>query len=154
MCLIGWLLLGTFGWRYFGTMLTTGGESHLAFRTGAVEPKQAAWDHIAAHSGDGPMVVTADSWWLYWPLAYLAAGEPRARIGGDFPGAPSDSDGLRTTPELAGRFLRRGEFAARRTDRLTPRAGRHNRHYRLFRPSAARIAARSGPGRGCSERNV
>ena len=79
----GWL--GVFSLRYFGRILTTGGQSHVAFRTAAVEPKQAAWDWIVAHRAGRPIQVEADSWWTYWPLAYLSAADPTARIVGDIP---------------------------------------------------------------------
>jgi hypothetical protein len=80
LCILAWLSLGSFGWRYFASIQRTGGDSHLAFRTAAIEPKQAAWDYIARQSGGQPIAVVADSWWLYWPLAYLSAGHPEARV--------------------------------------------------------------------------
>ena len=80
LCILAWLSFGSFGWRYFASIQRTGGDSHLAFRTAAVEPKQAAWDYIAEHSDGRPIAVVADSWWLYWPLAYLSAGHPEARV--------------------------------------------------------------------------
>ncbi len=80
LCLLAWLVLGAFGWRYHASILRSGGDSHLAFRTAAVEPKQEAWEYIARHSDARPIVVVADSWWIYWPLAYLSAGHPEARV--------------------------------------------------------------------------
>ncbi len=98
----GWL--GVFSSRYFGRILTTGGQSHVAFRTAAVEPKQAAWDWIVAHRAGRPIRVEADSWWTYWPLAYLSAADPAARIVSDIPGAAS------TGPEAADEFRVRVGF--------------------------------------------
>ncbi|MBV9840864.1 MAG: hypothetical protein JOY99_04880 [Sphingomonadaceae bacterium] len=71
------LLLIGFGDRYFGGLMRSGGRSDTAFWTGAEEPKQAAFARIAAeaarHSGAR---IVAEDYWLYWPLAYLAAGRP------------------------------------------------------------------------------
>lgn len=66
-------VLGSFYVNYFNAFLTTGGRSHLAYVTAAVEPKQQALEKILAMSGvdDGVTIVT-QQWWLYWPIAYLA----------------------------------------------------------------------------------
>ncbi len=80
LCLFAWLALGTFWSRYFVSIERTGGDSHLAFRTASVEPKQSAWEHIASASGGRPVIVIADSWWLYWPLSYLSSGRGDTRV--------------------------------------------------------------------------
>jgi hypothetical protein len=73
LCLLAWLGLDLFVARYFLPIERSGGESHLAFRTSDIEPKQAAWNLIAQHSGARPITIVCDGWWLYWPLAYLSA---------------------------------------------------------------------------------
>jgi hypothetical protein len=110
---VAWLALGMFGWRYFGSIQHTGGESHRAFRTAAVEPKQAAWRQIVRESGNGPIWIVADEWWLYWPLAYLAAAHPEVRVvqRSDFAGPE-----LTKTPTAAVWYV---EFCNRRG--ATPR---------------------------------
>lgn len=61
----------------------TGGRSHLTFRTGATEPKLAAWQLIQAERRPGkPLVVVADQWWNVWPLRYFAATETDVRVAG------------------------------------------------------------------------
>ena len=67
-------LLG-FWQHYFVALETTGSTSHQTFWTGAHEPKEVAFERIAAASPDGARIV-AENWWLYWPLTYLAAGHP------------------------------------------------------------------------------
>ncbi len=67
--LLGWLSLVGFHYKYFNFLTQTGGESHLTFRTAAIEPKEAALEYIAAHSpGKRAVTVTAGAWWNYWPL--------------------------------------------------------------------------------------
>jgi hypothetical protein len=102
----GLLLLG-FYLRYFLFLERTGSTSHETFWTGAVEPKAAAFERILAEAkGRGGARLVAESWWVYWPLAYLAWGQPLevvelwnlpatpGRPGGTwwvgFPGGPID----------------------------------------------------------------
>jgi len=61
--------------NYFAVLETTGGAASLAFRTGRVEPKQAAFDAILTMTSDepGPVTILAEDWWTYYPLRYLAA---------------------------------------------------------------------------------
>ena len=62
--------------NYFAVLESSGGRAaSLAFRTGPVEPKQAAFDAILAMTSDepGPVTVLAEDWWTYYPLRYLAA---------------------------------------------------------------------------------
>jgi len=68
-------MLAGFCRNYFAVLETSGGAAHLAFRTGPVEPKQAAFDTILTMtSGEpGPVTVLAEDWWTYYPLRYLAA---------------------------------------------------------------------------------
>ena len=82
-----WLWLIHFYHDYFLVFQTSGGESHVAFRTAGVEPKRGALEAIlAAESQSIPsqserrIWIVADSWWSYWPLAYFAVGRPEVRV--------------------------------------------------------------------------
>jgi 4-amino-4-deoxy-L-arabinose transferase-like glycosyltransferase len=69
----GWLLLAGFGANYLHWIEKTGGRSHRAFRTAAVDPKVQALQAVlrAAPLADPAAIVAAD-FWSYQPLAYLA----------------------------------------------------------------------------------
>lgn len=87
-----------------------GGSSHPTFRTARPEPKSQAFEWIvrdAGQRGTRELVVIADDWWNFWPLAYLAYKRPATTV--------------RTLSELE--FFRQGEQLRR--DRLpdTMRAG-------------------------------
>ena len=87
---MAWLWLAVFYCDYFLMFRYTGGVSHVAFRTAAIEPKLAALDTIlAAEQQAGPAAsagakgqiwIVADSWWSYWPLAYFSAGRPEIHV--------------------------------------------------------------------------
>jgi len=80
---VAYCLLISFSLAYFHVVHVTGGLSHRAFRTAAVEPKQAALARIVAERApDADVELIAREWWLYWPLAYLASGEDRVRVSG------------------------------------------------------------------------
>ena len=65
---------------YFWPLSSRGGDAHVTFRTGVVEPKAAAYEFIRTRTAAEPAVtVLADDWWLYWPMRYLALPE-RQRI--------------------------------------------------------------------------
>ena len=67
-------LLASFYVNFFREFATTGGRSHLAYVTAPTEPKQQALDHVlAASPGPGRITIVAQQWWLFWPIAYLAA---------------------------------------------------------------------------------
>ena len=80
---VAWLWLADFYGDYFRMFRTSGGASHVAFRTGAIEPKLAALETImraeaiadqSAVAGAKKQIwIVADSWWSYWPLAYFSA---------------------------------------------------------------------------------
>lgn len=72
------LLLAGFGQFYVRALEMNGGLAHRTFQTGSVEPKQAAFDAIQAEAAGRPTRVIAEDWWLYWPIAYLAADKPIA----------------------------------------------------------------------------
>ena len=81
--LAAWLFPAAFYLGYFNFIERTGGMSHRAFRTAAVEPKLAALRYVVAHRDPHQMAhIVAGEWWLYWPLAYLATGEPDVQVVG------------------------------------------------------------------------
>ncbi|HXH00223.1 MAG TPA: hypothetical protein VNI79_07410 [Sphingomicrobium sp.] len=66
---------------YLVPLATRDLRMHVAFRTGPVEPKQAAARWIGADARRrGPALVVAENWWLYWPLAYRLAGQGTTMI--------------------------------------------------------------------------
>lgn len=76
--LIGALLLIGFHRHYFAALEATGSLSHRTFWTGPVEPKELAFRALLAnsHQRPRPLQVVVEDWWLYWPVAYLAADKP------------------------------------------------------------------------------
>jgi Dolichyl-phosphate-mannose-protein mannosyltransferase len=72
--LCGWGLLAGFQVNFFKFIERTGGESHLTFRTAALEPKAAAIEFIRQRSSHAR--VLASQWWIYWPLKYLSFDRP------------------------------------------------------------------------------
>jgi hypothetical protein len=74
----------SFSINYFVVLSATGGESHQAFRTAAREPKRTAYALILERSARqqtcAGIQVVAEDWWLYWPLRYLAYGNPRIDV--------------------------------------------------------------------------
>jgi 4-amino-4-deoxy-L-arabinose transferase-like glycosyltransferase len=83
-----WLWLIYFYRDYFVVFETTGGTSHVAFRTAPIEPKLAALNAMLkaenrnqnGNSEKKPIWIVADSWWSYWPLAYFATDRPDVRV--------------------------------------------------------------------------
>ena len=65
---------------YFVPLAARGGESAPTYRTGATEPKLAAFTFIDANSGEGPVTVIAEDWWLYWTLRYFAGVKGRIHV--------------------------------------------------------------------------
>jgi hypothetical protein len=99
------LALASFGTHYLAELRSRGSSSHQTFWTGAVEPKEEAFQRIASDAQNRETCVVADTWWVYWPLAYLAQGShlqvaiagqqpPTLPPGGiywvGFPGGPFD----------------------------------------------------------------
>ena len=78
--ILGWTLLADFQRHYFDFQEQTGGNSHLAFRTGPIEPKHAALASILRQRVAGDVWIVAGQWWNYWPLRYLAAAEPGLHV--------------------------------------------------------------------------
>ena len=63
---------------YFRPLVSFGGGSELTYRTGAVEPKLAAFRFIDQDSHDAESVtIVAEDWWLYWSLRYFAGAHTR-----------------------------------------------------------------------------
>lgn len=76
-----WLM--SFRGYYLASIHATGGESHWAFRTASVDPKEAALREIVAScDGRSPIVVVAGQWWNHWPLKYLAYRYPQVEVIG------------------------------------------------------------------------
>jgi 4-amino-4-deoxy-L-arabinose transferase-like glycosyltransferase len=74
------MLLTTIG-GYFYPLAARGGESSITYRTGAVEPKLAAFRFIDADSqGGGTVNVIVEDWWLYWTLRYFAGADGRIHV--------------------------------------------------------------------------
>jgi hypothetical protein len=93
--LLAWGVLAGFGWYYFRPLRLGLGQSHIAFRTGAIEPKLAALQLINSQAAR-PVQIVANGWWAYWPLAYFASAHPQWQVvPRDVPGEhaqpPSDA---------------------------------------------------------------
>src|SRR5262249_45575428 len=102
--------------HYFAELAKTGGDVHRTFRTGPVEPKQAAIAAIVAAAAGEPATIVAEDWWTFFPLYYLAgshgelhvefctlaADEPTAkrRFLGGFAGGPCELWLARHAPDL------------------------------------------------------
>jgi hypothetical protein len=66
---------------YFVPLAARGGEGPPTFRTGAIEPKLAAFAFIDADSsGAGAVTIVAEDWWLYWSLRYFAGVNGRIYV--------------------------------------------------------------------------
>jgi hypothetical protein len=77
--LAGWPFLADFHTHYFRFIEQTGGQSHMTFRTAAVEPKQAALRAILAE-GDGEKWIICQQWWNRWPIRYLASANRNVHV--------------------------------------------------------------------------
>ena len=87
---VGLLLAGCDRY-YFQVFAISGGDSHLAFATGDVDPKERALNEILATSEPSvPITIISGNWWTRLPIEYLAAKEPRVRVQKSFDGAISD----------------------------------------------------------------
>jgi hypothetical protein len=74
-------MLAAFKTNYFDELSKRGGNSHRAFRTAAIEPKQQAVSLIAGERAAGmPLLIQTSEWWLYWPLQYLAYAHDDVRV--------------------------------------------------------------------------
>jgi hypothetical protein len=70
---------------YFYPLAARGGDSAAAYRTGAVEPKLAAYRFIEGDSGNADVSIVAEDWWLYWPLRYFAGKNDRIAVAAASP---------------------------------------------------------------------
>jgi len=74
--LICMALLVGFYVNYLHSFAVTGGDSHRAFRTAEIDPKQDAVEYMLSHRRSGETTwIVGDEWWTYWPAAYLAYGQ-------------------------------------------------------------------------------
>lgn len=78
--LLGGVWLATFAVQYLLALQQHGSRSHVTFRTGPVEPKEAGLRRVLQEAGASPAAVVAEDWWLYWPVRYLAAGSGQVRV--------------------------------------------------------------------------
>jgi len=96
--LAGWPLVADFHAHYFRFIERSGGQSHFAFRTAALEPKQAALQSILAETGGRGTVpifastktglsplaqetwIVCRQWWNRWPIRYLALSDRAVRV--------------------------------------------------------------------------
>ena len=77
---LGCVLLFASGWGQLGALHATEGK-HAAptLKTAAREPKWAAYAALRgeiAPTAERPLLIVAQDYWLYWPLAYLAHEDP------------------------------------------------------------------------------
>ncbi len=108
----------SFSLAYFHVIHRTGGLSHRAFSTATVEPKQRAFERIVAERrADTETVVVARSWWLYWPLAYLAGSVDGVAVTG-LDGPWDDIAGARRAPRGRDSETWHVEFANTRAEAL------------------------------------
>ncbi len=75
------LLMGFYR-NYFTVFETIGGTANWVFRTGPVEPKQAAFNEILSMSSSAstPVTILAEDWWTYYPMRYLAVERPAIEV--------------------------------------------------------------------------
>ncbi len=82
-------LVGSFYLSYFREFQTSGGRSHRTFITASTEPKQQALEHILARrTGNEPVMIVANDWWQFWPIAYLAQAETGVTVRMTLPPEP------------------------------------------------------------------
>ena len=78
-----WLSVVSFYGLLMRPMLA-GASSHETYSTADPEPKAAAMAWIAQDAARlasrRSVPIVADSWWLYWPLAYLASASDQFRV--------------------------------------------------------------------------
>ncbi|MBX7166111.1 MAG: glycosyltransferase family 39 protein [Pirellulales bacterium] len=91
---LAWTALLVFVACYLVPLDRGWGHPHRAFRTGAVEPKQAALELAcrAARRNESvrPLPIVAHDWWSFWPLAYLGADRNELQIVADGAFAPAE----------------------------------------------------------------
>ena len=74
-------VLAGFYVNFFREFATTGGRGHLTYVTSAIEPKQQALEHILGRAGGSDrIVIVSQQWWIWRPIAYLAARDARVAV--------------------------------------------------------------------------
>jgi hypothetical protein len=74
-------VLASFYVNFFQEFATSGGRGHLTYVTARVEPKQQAFERILARAGAAERITIASrQWWIWRPIAYLAARDPRVSV--------------------------------------------------------------------------
>lgn len=86
--MLAWLALAAFWTNYMLVFERTGGRSHRTFRTAATEPKTQAFALVKDQRRPGETYLVAESWWLYWPLRYLAGDEEQLHVVDHLSAAP------------------------------------------------------------------
>lgn len=67
--------IAALGGNFFRPLQQNGGNGPRPFRSAAREPKEALWHRYVALRRQRPAPLVAETWWLYWPLRYLARGQ-------------------------------------------------------------------------------
>ena len=80
VALVSISMVAVLGAGYFYPLATSGGASEATYRTGAIEPKLAAFKFIERDSAKGPVTVIADDWWIYWTMRYFASAGGRILV--------------------------------------------------------------------------
>jgi len=81
LAIVAWLWPVTFYLGYFECIHATGGQSHRAFRTAAIEPKLQAYELVlAGRDSSTSTTIVCQDWWCYWPIAYLASANTSVRV--------------------------------------------------------------------------
>jgi len=78
--LLSLYFLSGFYQNFFLFFQKTGGNSHVAFRTGELDPKQVAYLSIRDDAAGRPVRIFAHSYWLAMPMRYLASGEDPVQV--------------------------------------------------------------------------
>jgi hypothetical protein len=79
--LVATSVLASFYVNYFREFATTGGRSHPTYMTAAIEPKRQAFEQILARrSSRDRVMIVAQQWWHFWPIAYLAQGQTKVSV--------------------------------------------------------------------------
>jgi hypothetical protein len=63
---------------YLQPLRTDGSNTHEAFLTARVDPRQQAWQIVSAQSGVAQANIYCESWWICYPLQYFAGSDADA----------------------------------------------------------------------------
>jgi hypothetical protein len=79
--LVAAAVLAGFYVNFFREFATTGGRGHLTYVTAPIEPKQQAFGQILNRAaGSDRIVIVSQQWWIWRPIAYLAARDARVAV--------------------------------------------------------------------------